>query len=102
MRKPTPLPYENASTGKAALAGMQKLLQQFGASSFGCMEDFDAGEVGEHDEPEVRLVVERPEDLLDVAGADADLGLVVALPGRPVQDLAESRLQSARQPSVHG
>ena len=38
-------PVQNASTGKAALAGMQKLLQQFGASSFGCMEDFDAGEV---------------------------------------------------------
>jgi hypothetical protein len=40
-----PLPYENASTGKAAVAEMQKILQGFGASSFGIMEDFDAGEV---------------------------------------------------------
>jgi hypothetical protein len=43
--KPAPLPYENARSGKAALNDMQKILQGFGASSFGCMEDFDKGEV---------------------------------------------------------
>jgi hypothetical protein len=45
--------------------------------------------------------VERAEDFDDVAGADADLGLVVALPGRPVEDGLESRLQPARQGSIH-
>lgn len=39
------LPYENATSGKAAVDDMQKLLRGFGASSFGCMEDFDKGEV---------------------------------------------------------
>ena len=39
------LPYENATSGKAAVEDMRKLLQQFGASSFGCMEDFGNGEV---------------------------------------------------------
>lgn len=43
--KPSPLPYENATSGKAAINDMQKILQTFGASSFGCMEDFDKGEV---------------------------------------------------------
>lgn len=40
-----PLPYENATSGKAAMNDMQKLLEGFGASSFGIMEDFDRGEV---------------------------------------------------------
>lgn len=39
------LPYENATSGKAAVHDMQKILQTFGASSFGHMEDFDKGEV---------------------------------------------------------
>ena len=39
------LPYENATSGKGAIAEMQKLLRGFGASSFGTMENFDAGEV---------------------------------------------------------
>lgn len=43
--KPAPLPYESARSGKAAVNDMQKILQGFGASSFGCMEDFDKGEV---------------------------------------------------------
>lgn len=42
---PKTLPYENATSGKAAIDDMQKLLRGFGASSFGCMEDFDRGEV---------------------------------------------------------
>lgn len=42
---PPAVPYENARSGKAALADMQKILQGFGASSFGCMENFDKGEV---------------------------------------------------------
>jgi hypothetical protein len=40
-----PLPYENATTGKTAINEMQKILQGFGASSFGVMEEFDRGEV---------------------------------------------------------
>lgn len=40
-----PLPYENATSGKAAINDMQKILRAFGASSFGHMEDFVAGEV---------------------------------------------------------
>lgn len=39
------LPYENATSGKNAVEEMQKILRGFGASSFGCMEDFDKGEV---------------------------------------------------------
>lgn len=39
------LPYENATSGKAAVDEMQKLLKGFGASSFGVMEDFAAGVV---------------------------------------------------------
>jgi hypothetical protein len=39
------LPYENATTGKAALAGIEKSLKAFGASKFGSMEDFDTGDL---------------------------------------------------------
>ena len=39
------LPYENATSGKAAVDDMRKLLQGFGAGSFGVMENFGAGEV---------------------------------------------------------
>jgi hypothetical protein len=39
------LPYENATSGKNAVAEMQKLLQGFGAQSFGVMEDFERKEV---------------------------------------------------------
>lgn len=39
------LPYENATSGKAAIDDMQKLLKGFGAASFGVMEDFAAGDV---------------------------------------------------------
>ncbi len=39
------LPYENATSGKSALADMQKILRTFGAGSFGSMEDFAKGEV---------------------------------------------------------
>jgi hypothetical protein len=39
------LPYENATSGKSAIADMQKLIKTFGASSFGTMEDFAAGKV---------------------------------------------------------
>lgn len=40
-----PLPYENASSGKGAVSEMQKLLQHFGATSFGVMENFERKEV---------------------------------------------------------
>lgn len=39
------LPYENATSGKNAVAEMQKLIQGFGAQRFGVMEDFEKGEV---------------------------------------------------------
>lgn len=39
------LPYENATSGKNAVAEMQKLLKGFGAASFGVMEDFAKGDV---------------------------------------------------------
>lgn len=39
------LPYENATSGKASIDEMQRILRTFGASSFGVMEDFAAGEV---------------------------------------------------------
>lgn len=39
------LPYENATSGKAAIEEARKTLQAFGASSFGVMEDFDRGVV---------------------------------------------------------
>ena len=39
------LPYENATSGKTALLEMQKIVAAFGATSFGCMEDFAKGEV---------------------------------------------------------
>lgn len=40
-----PLPYENATSGRAAIDDMQKLLTRFGAQAFGCMEDMEHGEV---------------------------------------------------------
>ena len=37
------LPYENATSGKAAGEDMRRLLQRFGVASFGVMEDFAKG-----------------------------------------------------------
>ena len=39
------LPYENATSGKAAIEEIRKIVQGFGATSFGVMDDFDAGTV---------------------------------------------------------
>ena len=39
------LPSENATSGKAAIDDMQKILRAFGATSFGCMENFENGEI---------------------------------------------------------
>ena len=61
----------------------------------------DAGEVGEHLEVEVRLVVERAQHLDHVARGDPDLGLVVALADRPGQALAEAGLQALPETAVH-
>jgi hypothetical protein len=36
---------KNATSGKTALMKMQKILRGFGATSFGCMEDFERCEV---------------------------------------------------------
>jgi hypothetical protein len=41
----SPLPYENATSGKKAIAEMEKILRAFGASSFGNMEDFDRSDL---------------------------------------------------------
>lgn len=38
-----PLPYSSATSGKAAMGEVQRILQGFGASSFGHMEDFQSG-----------------------------------------------------------
>lgn len=38
-----PLPYSNATSGKGAMNDVQKILQSFGASSFGYMENFEDG-----------------------------------------------------------
>lgn len=39
------LPYETATSGKRAIAEMQKILQHFGCASFGVMNDYDKGEL---------------------------------------------------------
>lgn len=39
------LPYENASSGQAAMAEIEKLLRRFGCSSFGNMMDYERGEL---------------------------------------------------------
>jgi hypothetical protein len=39
------LPYEGATTGKKALAEMEKTLRTFGATSLGAMENFDTEEL---------------------------------------------------------
>jgi hypothetical protein len=39
------LPYETATSGKNAIAEMQRILRAFGAASFGVMEDFSVGTV---------------------------------------------------------
>jgi hypothetical protein len=39
------LPYENATTGKAAIAEMERVLRAFGAGRFGAMDDYDKAEV---------------------------------------------------------
>ena len=38
-----PLPYSKATSGKGAMNEVQKILQSFGATSFGCMENFEDG-----------------------------------------------------------
>lgn len=40
-----PLPYETATSGKAAVEDIRKLLRGFGASSFGILEDLANGDV---------------------------------------------------------
>lgn len=39
------LPYENATSGKNAIAEMQKICQKFGADDFGIKENFKTGNV---------------------------------------------------------
>lgn len=39
------LPYSTASSGERAVADMQKILRQFGCTSFGHMLDFEKGEL---------------------------------------------------------
>ena len=39
------LPYESATSGTKAIAEIQKILQGFGAQSFGMMDKFETGEV---------------------------------------------------------
>ena len=53
------LPYETATSGKNAINDMQKIMKAFGATSFGCAEDFAKGEVAVHFEVSGRRVVVR-------------------------------------------
>ncbi len=39
------LPYENSTSGKGAMAETQKILQAFGVTTFGYMEDFSNGDL---------------------------------------------------------
>ena len=39
------LPYENATSGKAALLEIEKVVQRFGATSFGVMERYETSEI---------------------------------------------------------
>jgi hypothetical protein len=43
--KPATLPYENVTSGKRAVAVMQKTLEAIGASAFGFMDDYDNAEL---------------------------------------------------------
>ena len=61
----------------------------------------DAGEVGQELEAELGLVVERAQDLDDVAGADPDLGLVVALADRPVRRSPKRASSRRLEGSIH-
>jgi hypothetical protein len=61
----------------------------------------DAGEVREQLEPEIRLVVEGTQDVRYVAGADPDLGLIVALPDDSREPFTESRLEAPSKGWVH-
>ena len=60
-----------------------------------------AGEVAQELETERRLIVERGHDPDDVAGADADLRLVVALADRAGELLGEARLEAGLELPVH-
>ena len=62
----------------------------------------DSGQVGQELEAELRLVVERGDDLGHIAWPDPDLRLVVALPDGTRQLLAEAPLQAGLERSVHG
>jgi hypothetical protein len=53
------LPYENSTSGKAAIGEVQKILQGFGAQSFGYMEDFETGDLIVQFERRDRKVVMR-------------------------------------------
>ena len=61
----------------------------------------DPGEVAQELEPERRLVMERGQHRHDVARPDPDLRLVVALPDRAGQLLAEASLQARLELAVH-
>ena len=61
----------------------------------------DAGQVGQHLEAEVGLVVEGEHHLGHVARGDPDLGLVMALADGARQLLAEAGLEAPAQGAVH-
>ena len=62
----------------------------------------NAGEIREELEPERGLVVQGGQHLGEVARADADLGLVVALAHGPRQLVGEAGLQAGLERAVHG
>ena len=61
-----------------------------------------AREVAQVFEPEGRIVVERPHDGRDVAGADPHLGLVVTLAHGARQEVPERPLDEGAEGTVHG
>lgn len=55
----TSLPYENATSGRAALVQIEKMLRAFGVQSFGSYEDFQTNELVVHFKHRDRRVMVR-------------------------------------------
>ena len=60
-----------------------------------------AGQIAQELEPELRLIVQRPDHGNDVAWADPDLGLVMALPDGAQQPIPESGLETRLEEAIH-
>ena len=74
----------------------------FGFEFLADLAGVNARKVGQELETERGLVVKRGDDLGHVAGADADLGLVVTLAHGTGQLVGEAGLQAGLERAVHG